>query len=342
MILSICIPSYNRFDNLKRIIGSLLAVDSDDFEVVIVDNRSSNDIFQYLNFVDKRVKIIKRENSVDGKTNCRQVFDYATGEYVMCLLDKDYLNSEFLLLFIEKLKILSQSSDLTCGFCSLNSKVSLYKIELNKRSDFYYFAYYMRHPSGMFIKKKYIHYDNLNTDELDRYSAFGMELLFASAYAFGTMVEFCYPMIETEKEDVAAQVKSYSYSEDNNNIWFFPSCRIEGYDAYMRHLNKLNISYSEYCKVSKKIFKEVVYACTYGFENIIKNKNICAHYGIKSKNISFKEMMRNFNTVVIHMWTSTILDVGKVWRIKSIVTTSLYLICKRVKEIGRMCIRKVG
>ena len=44
MVLSICIPSYNRLDELKKLLCSISKAKSDEFEVVVVDNGSSDDI----------------------------------------------------------------------------------------------------------------------------------------------------------------------------------------------------------------------------------------------------------------------------------------------------------
>ena len=60
MVLSICIPSYNRLDELKKLLCSISKAKSDEFEVVVVDNGSSDDI-DFIKINDDRIRVIKRD-----------------------------------------------------------------------------------------------------------------------------------------------------------------------------------------------------------------------------------------------------------------------------------------
>ena len=111
IVLSICIPSYNRFYNLEKCVHSVLSSKSNEFEIVIVDNQSPKNINETLNFYDSRLRIVNRTESVDGKLNVGNCVYYSKGKYTMLCLDKDRVDGRYIDEFIEALK----SDDSICG-----------------------------------------------------------------------------------------------------------------------------------------------------------------------------------------------------------------------------------
>ena len=66
MILSICIPSYNRLNCLDNCLNSILIasknVDNFDFEVCVSDNNSAKDPIEIINKYKKNFKITYNRN----------------------------------------------------------------------------------------------------------------------------------------------------------------------------------------------------------------------------------------------------------------------------------------
>lgn len=113
--ISVIIPVYNAADFLSRAVGSVLMQEFDDFEVILVDDGSTDGsawICDELADKDERVRVIHKENG--GVSSARNAgLDAANGEFVM-FVDADdaitdgsleqmyYANSDFVLAGFEK------------------------------------------------------------------------------------------------------------------------------------------------------------------------------------------------------------------------------------------------
>ena len=94
MVFSILIPAYkSRF--LKECIDSILAQTVRDFEIVIVDDASPEDLYAIVSgYDDKRIRYYRNDKGfgayhlVDNWNKCLQ---YAMGDYVICMGDDDML-----------------------------------------------------------------------------------------------------------------------------------------------------------------------------------------------------------------------------------------------------------
>lgn len=81
--VSICVAYFNRSERIKESIGSLLARDYDDFEVVVVNDSSQDPLVkQHLDaFNDSRLTIIHQANA-GFVSAMRRAIDTAKGEYI--------------------------------------------------------------------------------------------------------------------------------------------------------------------------------------------------------------------------------------------------------------------
>ncbi|MBX7093155.1 MAG: glycosyltransferase family 2 protein [Flavobacteriales bacterium] len=87
---SVVIPSYNRSTFLKSAIESVLKQDFSDFELLVIDDGSTDQTQTMVNELserDKRIKYIFQSNGERGKAR-NNGFDHAKGEYVV-FLDSD-------------------------------------------------------------------------------------------------------------------------------------------------------------------------------------------------------------------------------------------------------------
>ena len=96
--LSIVIPTKNRFEYAKICLSSILSIESDQFELIVVDN-SDSDLLQnwiYSNISDPRLNYIRKKQFLTVVENFQVGIDYAKGEYVCTIGDDDGLNSEIM------------------------------------------------------------------------------------------------------------------------------------------------------------------------------------------------------------------------------------------------------
>ena len=91
--LSIIVCTYNRENTLEKCINSILNQTFSDFELIIVDDGStdnSNKIYEKYKAFDNRVRVIFKENS--GLGDARNIgLDNSTGEYIGFVDSDDYI-----------------------------------------------------------------------------------------------------------------------------------------------------------------------------------------------------------------------------------------------------------
>jgi len=89
---SVIIPVYNKADTIRKTLESVFSQTYKDFEIIIVDDGSSDNLQEALAVYENRISVIRQENggvSVARNTGIKN----ATGDYV-CFLDADDLWKE--------------------------------------------------------------------------------------------------------------------------------------------------------------------------------------------------------------------------------------------------------
>lgn len=88
-LISVIIPSYNRADILPRAISSVLEQTYSNFELIIVDDASTDTTEAVIsNIKDERIKYIKHEKNSNGSVARNTGIKNASGEYI-AFLDSD-------------------------------------------------------------------------------------------------------------------------------------------------------------------------------------------------------------------------------------------------------------
>lgn len=90
--VSACIPAYNGEKYVRETIASLLSQDYGNYEVVLIDNASTDSTAKISkSFKDKRLRYVKYEKLAPAHENWGRSFEAAKGEYVcICHADDTY------------------------------------------------------------------------------------------------------------------------------------------------------------------------------------------------------------------------------------------------------------
>lgn len=124
-ILSFCITTYNQSGLLRDSLEAISKVDSDEIEVVINDDCSSEDIESVVKgFDDKRFKFYRNKANLGHDRNIIKSIENAEGEFVFVLRARDRICSESIPGFIKVLKE-SRSSYIACSAVNENGKIVL-------------------------------------------------------------------------------------------------------------------------------------------------------------------------------------------------------------------------
>lgn len=107
VLLSFCIPTYNRGAKAKNCVEKILQYKSDEIEVIISDNNSpdSDGKYQELSEIgDSRLLYYRNNENVGFAKNWYKVMEKASGKFVFILSDEDFINIEILPDFLGKLR----------------------------------------------------------------------------------------------------------------------------------------------------------------------------------------------------------------------------------------------
>ena len=93
MLISICIPTYNRPEHLKNCLSSLARQTNKNFEVCVSDNNSKTNIRKIINLFNTRLKIRfkKIKKNLGFAINLLNVSKMAKGKFIWFLGDDDLL-----------------------------------------------------------------------------------------------------------------------------------------------------------------------------------------------------------------------------------------------------------
>ena len=97
MKISVIIPAYNSSKFIKRVVTSVLLQTYENFELIIVDDCSTDNTVELVeSFADKRIKIVKHQHNTGAGVARQSGLKAATGEFIMFIDSDDYVKDDFL------------------------------------------------------------------------------------------------------------------------------------------------------------------------------------------------------------------------------------------------------
>ncbi|MEZ7892924.1 MAG: glycosyltransferase family 2 protein [Candidatus Wallbacteria bacterium] len=181
MKLSICIPTYNRAEYLRKAVSSVLAYNGDEIELIVQDNCSIDNTSAVVKSIhDTRLKYYRNDVNIGAIKNVIDIIKKANGEYVFLLTDDDYLLPgaiEEVLKFINQNDIYFFRTDLLIYLC--NQKKTYYRSYIdsslvfnfdNDKKLLFNNLFFSCHVlTGLCFKKNIIDFNMLNNFENNWY-----------------------------------------------------------------------------------------------------------------------------------------------------------------------------
>lgn len=288
-LLSIVIPSYNRYHKLTPAVKSMLESKSKDFEIVVVDNGTPNIPQEFLEIEDDRLELIKREKVVKGPVNLGTCLEFASGEFVLEVIDKDRFPGCYIDEFIEALK---EKRHVFGGYCAQNKNDKRKSVEVCNNEPLLKFGW-MVHPSGNFYKTDIIKEFIKNSDELIYGHPYAFNFYMLKCASLGAMMVYDKPSIYTCTPEEIKEEKTLSYFVDDGTLHFSPDNSINNFAQYKEFIDGFNLEDNYHFKVLEKLYDDTLYKITLGYKNILMNEPLCTHYNIKMRNVTKKEMNAN-------------------------------------------------
>ena len=120
-LLSIIIPVWNASDNIRHIVNSVLSQSLDNFELILIDDGSSDDTLSVLHAIektDKRVKVYTKPNG--GPSSARNLgLEKAQGKYIQFYDADDDITPNALRTIVQAIK--ESKSDLVVSGWKISS-----------------------------------------------------------------------------------------------------------------------------------------------------------------------------------------------------------------------------
>ena len=289
--LSFCIPTYNRSSKCISLVKEILSCSNMNIEVIVSDNCSTDDTISLLKQIqDKRLFIYQTEQNNGSLFNIYNVFSKAKGQYLYFTTDKDFINVRSIDSF---LFFLNHNENLSCGYCE-------YDLELTSKNELYLqgfeainkIGYIGHHPSGYFFnreKLESIHYQEKFSDK-EFVGEFYLDFILAELALEGDVGVFNESLTIPQNNNDAAKDKSLSIKGVHTNAYYTPEARLKMAVNQTMHLNGLKLSLDEKKHMIFKVFIRGLANSTYGYKNILSNKNICEHYQLEPKSISLLKL----------------------------------------------------
>lgn len=101
-MLSICVPTYNRSEKIKRLLTDILTFDSDEIEIIVYDNASPDNTWEVINSIeDSRLVCYRQEENVGFSANLIGAVDMASSRFVLLISDEDLISHEYMEMLLE-------------------------------------------------------------------------------------------------------------------------------------------------------------------------------------------------------------------------------------------------
>lgn len=284
--LSFCIPTYNRAQIVNQVVTEILQCADSDIEVVVLDNGSTDDTLSILHAIkDERLVVYSNGENKGGLYNVVNVINKARGEFLVFSTDKDHIDFKE----INQYKLfLSQHPDVAAGYCTFNSNSEVkYEIFQKGYQAINNIAYKGRHPTGYFFNnallKSIRHVEKFS--DYNFVDMFPFEFIFAELCLLGNGAVYHVPMFTLESGEMAAKHKSYNASGKTKEAFFSPQARLKLAVNYTKHINSLQLVAKEKELLIIDVFIQQLAAATIGYQAILKNRDLCAHYHMECGDI---------------------------------------------------------
>lgn len=292
IFISFCISTFNRSEKIAHLVSEILKYNGNDIEVIVSDNFSTDNTTSELAKIrDPRFNYIVNGSNVGAVNNYLKVMSHGNGKYVFFSTDKDHIDSSGIAEFIEFLR---SAPTVIAGYCELNVS-SKYSIEIldNGFKSLDKIGYLSRHPTGYFYLNNLLKDLNItvNYSNPNKVGSFPFEFILAEFCMRGSTAIIRTPLCYIESLEDVKSIKSYTYSGDQNNLYFSPQEKYKMAERYIDQLKMFDLPQSEKIAVVKKIFRSGISSATVGYKSMLQNEIICNHYNITSRRISVLEIL---------------------------------------------------
>lgn len=297
-LISISIATFNRCDRLMSLIRQILKCSSHDFEILVVDNCSTDDTINKLQEIDDdRIRFIRNKTNVGGNNNVMKAIFHSGGRYCFYVNDRDLvypdkLGNLFEILSVNDFAFLHIQNDSDSGTLSRYEKGATSFLNQKLWS----------HPTGMVFNMDIIKKSGVTYDDFLKYSNTVYGYNFLSRYLmFEGETAILHKKIWRE-DDEYIQKSPSKFDElsrlDEDRLFFSYDSRYHHYQQIVGQIeelvndNEINdeelirmMLYANDCMLAAFVTRRMYYFY----------KSLSSHYRLRRRIIPIKEILNDFD-----------------------------------------------
>lgn len=334
ILLSICIPTFNRKQVLISNVKELLSSSDKRFQIVIQDNASTDGTDSDISkFKDTRIKYCKNENNIGGTPSSIKALSNNNSKYSMLLLDKDIINVKELANFLDILD--KEKPDFGYVNLDVENINSTYKVDagLNGIKEF---GFLSKHPTGYFFLSN-LWDECVNStwfSQIDTLFPFVPDCVMSCLAIKYKGIVVGNHIINAAFKTKSDGSKSLTYTYAN--MWFFPKMLDERMKTYTNVLFSQDCDTKSMCVGLNKIFRQNIIGKTISYKHLMSDSTTCEHYNLQMKNIGLAEMVKYLKESCTLFKAITKTHIKNMQRYKIIVPTCLGTLC----NIFKICVKE--
>lgn len=289
--LSFCIPEYNNSDAAYKLVKQLLANPDDRFQVVILDDASTDDTVERLNTIkDGRLKLCRNQINLGAKLTWCNALENGDGEWLYLVMGRDKLNADKIGNLIEMLDYCREKN---VG-CISDRKVTGRIDILNLYESAKYFLKFGEHPTGSVFKREAF----LSISDRKKYFqlAFAYPELYikrdilCSGYA-GAIVN---SNVYTGKVNIDKAKVMSCFEKNKKVLYWYPERQTEQFIHVVKmieHDHRFHFDSSEYDALYLANWRHLMNKVSIGWKQHNEDKVWTAHYGKECRTVGKREML---------------------------------------------------
>jgi glycosyltransferase involved in cell wall biosynthesis len=317
IIISFCIPTYNRAGRVFELVQNLLSYPDNSIEIVVLDNFSDDNTLDNLrNIKDSRLKLYSNNYSVPVIENWIKAFTYGQGNYLFHLNDRDKINvTEIfsLIQFLEKDKF----SFVWCKPKNKKNKTEIFKKGINSLGKISFTGY---HPTGLIFNRDILHSINVknytNYEIVDilphNFLIFDVSFIEKTAFYYSNIWEYA------ENQYIKKNPSNFSNSKKDSLKWYEPKSRMKQLIMQTnRILTSKLINHEDKLMLINNAFNKILESAILEFRFYSTDEDQCKHHGVEMRKFKFLEL----ELVMINFYN----EFRNYLRINKLITTNFIL-----------------
>ena len=297
ILISFCIPTYNRAELVRRSVMNILEIDSAQIEVVVVDNDSPDGTENAVRSIgDDRISYYRNPTNIGGVLNLIQTIKRAKGEWLFFLSDEDTVNVKNMEGVIEFLSTGDYSEIAVLMGNVRNSDGSYYfkyddKKFLKGDESVTKIGFSHHYMSGLMINKKFI-----NAQQLDDYTLSDGIYPHTNIYtracinggAVTKNIDLC--TIGGFEGHISHAVKP------SDQFYFHPINRLEQFKVFVKLADEIIVDLELKIKMFELLYFRYLEASTFLYEHVLKTESLRNHFGVDKETKNDLENKYDFQT----------------------------------------------